>query len=101
MKYSNIRVLVARSVEAVDNHSCDDVRECDTVKEAKAFARYSLTPEYSANRTELACGRIDYEQMNYARVMVEEDGKEFCLVDYFRKGWNPAETETAQNELHD
>lgn len=78
-KYSNIRVLVARSQEAARN-SCDDVRECDTVAEAKKFARHSLTLEYQAS------GEFS-EPMNYAAVMADEDGREVCLYDYFRKGY--------------
>lgn len=79
MKYKNIRVLVARSQEAVRN-SCDDVRECDTIKEAKDFARYSLTSEYQAS------GEFS-EPMNYAAVMADEDGRDVCVADYFRKGY--------------
>ncbi len=83
MKYTNIRVLVARSIKAVDDRQCDDVRECDTIKEAKEFARYALTPAYQ-QLNEFS------EPMNYARVMAEEEGRDVCLYDYFRKGWTPA-----------
>jgi hypothetical protein len=82
MKYSNIRVLVARSMEAVDDGQCDDVRDCDTIKEAKEFARYSLTAAYQASN-EFS------EPMNYARVMADEDGRDVCVHDFFRKGFVP------------
>lgn len=81
-KYSNIRVLVACSVEAVDAGQCDDVRDCDTIKEAKEFARYSLTPAYQAS------GEFS-EPMNYARIMANEDGRDVCVTDFFRKGFVP------------
>lgn len=87
MKYTNIRVLVARSQEAAVN-SCDDVRQCDTIKEAKDFARYSLTVAYQES------GEFS-EPMNYAAVMAEEDGREVCVTDYFRKGYvAPVEVES-------
>lgn len=73
-----LRVLVARSQEAFRN-GCDDVRECDTVKEAKAFARYSLTEAYQKS------GEFS-EPMNCARVMRGDE----CLEEYWRKGWQPA-----------
>jgi hypothetical protein len=86
MKYSNIRVLVARSVQAVNDGQCDDVRECDTIKEAKEFARYSLTPEYQASN-EFS------EPMNYAQVRATEEvrgeERDVCVADYFRKGYVP------------
>jgi hypothetical protein len=83
-KYKNIRVLVARSQDAVRNQSCDDVRECDTIKEAKHFARYSLTEAYQQSHE-------TSELMNYAAVMAEEDGRDVCVYDYFRKGYTPPE----------
>lgn len=86
-KYTNIRVLVARSMQAVDDCQCDDVRECDTVKEAKDFARYALTDAYQQS------GEFS-EPMNYSRVMIKEDGKDVCLFDLFRKGYvQPVEPE--------
>ena len=79
MKYSNIRVLVGRTIKAVDDRQCDDVRECDTVAEAKKFARYSLTEEYRE-------AAIFSEPMGYARVMATEaDGRDVCLEDYVRR----------------
>lgn len=80
MKYSNIRVLVGRSVKAVDDGQCDDVKECDTIKEAKEFARHSLTEAYQRS------GEFS-EPMNYARVAADEDGQRICVADYFRKGY--------------
>jgi hypothetical protein len=70
-----IYVEVGRSMEQVANRQSDDVRKCDTIKEAKDFARHSLTEEYRrANEFT--------EPMNYARVMVRDE----CRYDYFRKG---------------
>ena len=83
MKYTNIRVLVARSQEAVNRGSCDDVRECDTIAEAKKFARYALTEAYQQS-AEMS------EPMNYSAVMADEDGSDVCVADYFRKGYVPA-----------
>lgn len=80
MKYSNISVLVARSQEAVESGSCDDCRNCDTIAEAKKFARYALTPAYNESH-EVS------EPMNYAKVVATEDGREVCVADYFRKGY--------------
>lgn len=81
MKYSNIRVLVARSMQAVDGGQCDDVRECDTIREAKEFARYSLTLAYQQS-CEMS------EPMNYARVMAVEGGSDVCVADFFRRGYS-------------
>lgn len=83
MKYTNIRVLVAHSQEAVQLGASDDSRPCDTIKEAKTFARRALTAEYQA----LIEASAPY---NYAAVMAEEDGKDVCVADYFRKGYTPA-----------
>ncbi len=95
MKYSNIRVLVARSLEDFDSRPCTitDCREgFDTVKEAKEWARYALTPEYLTSN-EMT------EPVNVARVMVDEEDetawrtggfRSVCLVEYWRKGWKPA-----------
>lgn len=60
-KYQNIRVLVARSQQAVFDGQCDDVRQCDTIAEAKKFAR-------SADRR-------------------GEQREDVCVADYFRKGY--------------
>ena len=80
MKYSNISVLVARSQEAVESGSCDDCRNCDTIAEAKKFARYALTPDYQQ------CAEMS-APMNYAKVVATEDGHEVCVADFFRKGY--------------
>ena len=69
-----IEVRVARTQEAVLNHQCDDVRECDTIAEAKKFAKYALSKECQAS-CEMS------EPMGYAQVIV--DGE--CLYDYFSK----------------
>lgn len=79
-KYTNIRVLVARSMQAVDDCQCDDVLECDTVKQAKDFARYALTDAYQQS------GELS-APMNYSRVMACKDNRDVCLHDYFRKGY--------------
>lgn len=81
-KYTNIRVLVARSQEAFET-GCDDCRDCDTIGEAKKFARYSLTEAYRQS------GEFS-EPMNCARVMAQEDGRDVCVEEYWRKGWQPA-----------
>lgn len=81
-KYSNIRVLVARSVQAVEDSSCDDVRNCDTIAEAKKFARYSLTPEYQMS------GEFS-EPMEYARVVADENEREVIITEFYRKGFVP------------
>lgn len=95
MKYRNIRVLVARSISAIEDPrgACDDVRECDTVKDAKVFARHALTNAYQTS------GEFS-EPMNVARVMADEpDGRTVCLADYWRKGWQPEIKLTEGSEL--
>jgi len=91
VKYSNIRVLVARSVAAVDAGQCDDVRECDTIKEAKDFARHALTTEYQRS------GEFS-QPMNYSRVMATEQGQDVCVADYFRKGYREPAAEPELEE---
>lgn len=91
-KYSNIRVLVARSQQAVNDGQCDDVRTCDTIAEAKKFARYALTPAYQAS------GEFS-EPMNYAQVRATEEVRgqqreDVCVADYFRAGYSePVESD--------
>lgn len=80
MKYSNIRTLVARSQQAVDDGQCDDVRPADTIREAKSFARYALTVDYQHS------GEFS-ERMGYARVMACEDGSDVCVFDLVRPGY--------------
>lgn len=92
MKYTNIRVLVARSVRAVDDGQCDDVRPCDTIKEAKAFARYALD-----RKSAYQSSNEMTEPMNYARVMADETGyaDNVCVADFFAKGYSePVEVES-------
>lgn len=75
MKYSNIRVLVAQTIDAVDAGQCDEVRPCDTVREAKSFARYAMTVDYQKS------GEFT-NRMACARVMAEDqDGCDVCLED--------------------
>ncbi len=82
MKTTNIRVLVARTQEAFEK-GCDDVVNFDTLKEARAFAKRALTPEYQAMIE-------SSEPMNCTRVMGAEDNREVCFNEYWRKGWQPA-----------
>ena len=46
MRYQNITVEAARTREAVEASQCDVVRQCDTMKEAKTYARRALTDEF-------------------------------------------------------
>lgn len=92
-RYSNICVLIARSIEDIEDPrgKCTDYRDCDTVKEAKDFARYSLTPAYLESN-EMT------EPMNVARVIAEEDGREVCISEHWRKGWRPEPVNVEENE---
>ena len=83
-KYTNIRVLVGRSIESVENGQCDDVRNCDTVREAKSFVRYAFTVDYQKS------GEFS-ERMNYARIVADEDDREVIVYDSFRYGYVPAQ----------
>jgi hypothetical protein len=81
MKYSNIRVLAAQTVEQVENGQCDEVRNCDTVKEAKLFARYVMDPKSGY----LASNEFS-KPMACCRVMAEEQGgNDVCLDDRYAK----------------
>lgn len=71
---NKIEVRAAYTQDAVLNHQCDEVRECDTIAEAKKFAQYCLTQEY-ADAREMST------RMGYAAVMVGEE----CRYDYFKK----------------
>ena len=79
-KYSNIRVLAARSTKAIDDRQCDVDRNCDTLKEAKAFAHHCLTAEYQL------AGEMS-EPLNVARVLADEQGREVCLGDFTRPNY--------------
>ncbi len=81
MKKENIRVLVGRTQDAVNSrdNQCDDVREFDTIKEAKDFAKYALTDAYQQS------GEMS-QPMGYSAVMRGDE----CLYDYFRKEPRPA-----------
>ena len=69
-----IEVRAAYTQRAVLNHQCDDVRTCDTIAEAKKYARYCLTQSY-ADAIE------SKEPMGYAQVIVNDE----CVADYFSK----------------
>lgn len=73
-----IRVLVARSIEKFEG-GCDDVRECDTMKEAREFARYALTESYQHS------GEFS-EPMNCTRIMRGDE----LVAEFWRKGWKPS-----------
>lgn len=68
-----IEVHAASSQQAVLDHQCDEVRECDTIKEAKEHAKYCLTPRFAKAN--------ECQPMRYAQVVV--DGE--CAYDYFAK----------------
>ncbi len=78
MKYTNIEVQVAPTQEANSLGQNYDARPCDTVKEAKAFAKYALTVEYQQS-AELS------EPMGYSCVTAFDGTARVCLYDYFRK----------------
>lgn len=83
MKYNNIRVLVARSQFAAQSDSFDDVRPCDTIAEAKKFARYALDPKSAyQSSNEMA------EPMNYAEIRADEDGRDVCVDCFWRRGYS-------------
>lgn len=69
-----IQVLAARTQEDVLNHQCDVVETCDTIKEAKAQAKYVISDDFKA-AAEMS------EPLGYSQVVV--DGQ--CLYDYFRR----------------
>lgn len=64
----------------MNDGQCDDVRDCDSLKEAKEFARYALTPAYQQS------GEFS-EPMNVARVMAFDGTANFSPVEYVRKGY--------------
>ena len=69
-----IEVRAARTQQAVLDHQCDVVLECDTIAEAKRKARYLLTDE-EMHLVEAS------EPNRYAQVVVNGE----CVADYFRK----------------
>lgn len=89
-KLQNIRVLIGRSLVQVNAGQCDDVRECDTLKEAKEFARYALTEAYQ-NSGEFS------EPMNVARVMAFDGTANFSPVEYIRKGYSEPDADSEEH----
>lgn len=71
MAYSKIEVLVARSQEQFEKLGPDFGTEEDTVKKAKARAKYYLTKEYQAVAE-------SSERYGYAQVIA--DGQ--CIYDF-------------------
>lgn len=69
-----IEVRAATTQQRVLDGKCDIVDSFDTIREAKARAKYYLTDEYQ-RVVEAA------EPLKYAQVVVD-DG---CVADYFRK----------------
>jgi len=69
-----IEVRAAETQHAVLSGQCDVVSLHDTVKEARARAKYMLTDSYQASAEAS-------EPLRYAQVVV--DG--VCVEDYFRK----------------
>lgn len=78
MREDKYYVLAGRSQEDVQSGNADVERKFDTLKEARAYAKYQLTEE--AMRSAEAS-----EPLNYAAVF-DSDTKE-CLNDYFRRGY--------------
>jgi hypothetical protein len=83
-----IQVLVGRSRRAIDDMGADDVRTCDTLKEAKAFAKYALTLAYQQS------GEMS-EPMNYARIIIcQPNGvRDDFHSEYFRPGYDETRAE--------
>lgn len=71
---NEITVKAAHTQEAVINGQCDVVETFDTIKEAKAFAKKTLTDAFQS-LNEMS------QPLRYAQVCV--DGE--CRADYFRK----------------
>lgn len=72
-------VEAAHSQRQVEDGQCDVVDRCDTLKEAKARAKYLLSDEAQAS-FEMS------EPLAYARILLNgelDDG--CCVADYFRK----------------
>lgn len=69
-----ITVLAAHTQGAVLDHQCDVVESFDTIKEARAYAKRTLTDEYQ-QQNEMS------EPIRYAQVLVNGE----CVSDYFRK----------------
>ena len=67
-------VLAAHTQSAVLNHQCDVVETFDTAKEARAYAKRTLTDEYQ-QANEMS------QPLAYAQVKCDDE----CLADYFRK----------------
>ena len=72
MRYQSIQVLTARTLEQIENCPFDN-RKCDTIKQAKAFAKYCLTDAYQ-HSAEFS------EPMTVSRVIA--DGE--ILEEYYR-----------------
>jgi hypothetical protein len=83
-----IQVLVGRSRRAIDDMGADDVRTCDTLKEAKTFAKYALTLAYQRS------GEMS-EPMNYARITVcnRVGDRDEIHSEYIRPGYDETRAE--------
>jgi len=68
-----ITVLAAHTQAAVLNHQCDIVESFDTIKEARAYAKRTLTDE-CMRQNEMST------PICYAQVVVNGE----CVSDYFR-----------------
>ena len=66
-------VLAAHTQEAVLDRQCDVVEHFDTAKEARAYAKRTLTTEYQHQNEML-------RPLTYAQVKRGDE----CLSDYFR-----------------
>lgn len=58
-----IKVYSARNQLAFETFGADDERECDTLKQAKAFAKYSLSDAY------MQSGEMS-EPFNYSVIVI-------------------------------
>jgi len=71
---------VARSLRAIDASQCDEVRDCDTIREAKEYAQRVLTDEHQR--------LCEYsEPMNVAIVKAFDGTANVCLAEYIRPGY--------------
>lgn len=73
MRYQQIKVLAARTQELADDGQWEVERECDTVKEAKDYAKYCLTDAHMQSAEAS-------EPLAYAQVVA--DGE--VLADFWR-----------------
>jgi hypothetical protein len=83
-----IQVLVGRSRREVNEKGADDVRTCDTIREAKSYVKYAFTVDYQRSN-EFS------EPMNYARIIIcQPNGvRDDFHSEYFRPGYDETRAE--------